>query len=280
MGSPKASTGTTKVKAAAPLRAPSTLMAPSAKPRNIAPVSPMMIRAGIEIVGQEPRRGASQSDGHQRRLPAAQRGRDRKERHRGDGRYTGGQPVQAVDEVDHVGQRHQPDEGERDSPPADVDGLAGERVGDEFDSHAAGDGGGGRRRLACQLHVPLQVDGVVHQSHQQDEAAGQRQPGQLGSNPRAASTVTQKAAKSARPRLGGEAAGGSAARMGVRRTPTAPPPGGPAGSGPRRRRRPRARHGENSRSDGHVPPSAPRSRSGRCATACRRGGRPRRPSRE
>ena len=95
--------------------------AASINPISIEPESPMKIRAGLKLCGRKPRQAPASTAAMQRRRvgrrvvadPLHQPDREQAGRGGRDQADAGGQPVEAVDEVHRVDQRHREQHGEQ-----------------------------------------------------------------------------------------------------------------------------------------------------------------------
>ena len=107
------------------------------------------------------------------------RERDRGERDRGDRADAGGQAVHAVDEVDHVHERHDPDNGERVRERGAERDRADERDRHLLDPHARRHGGDRGEQLADELEVGRELEHVVERADERDHARADEDPGAL-----------------------------------------------------------------------------------------------------
>ena len=115
----------------------------------------------IEVVAQEPEARSGHDRREDRRLRVAQRERDHGKRRAGDRTDPRGETIHPVEEIDHVHDRDDPDEGQGDADPDGevLDAEEGEREAVDRDPEADRDRGG--EALAPELRPPVQAAEVV-----------------------------------------------------------------------------------------------------------------------
>ena len=126
---------------------------------------------GVEVIGQKADARSGQGPHHHRHvLLAHQQGNDQ-HGHRADGGHAAGKAVQPVDEVDGVGDGHDPDEGHRDGqPPQLPHGVVAEDVGvgEDLDAVAREHRHQGRRNLHHEFQLGGQGVNVVKDAQDHD----------------------------------------------------------------------------------------------------------------
>jgi hypothetical protein len=125
-------------------------------------------RSRVEVVDQEPERGAGDDRREHGGVGLVEVERDDRERRRRDRADPRGEAVDAVGEVDDVDDEDDPDDGQRRAEVAEVDAVH-ERQREVRDAHAARDRDGGRPDLARELERRMQVDHVVDRPDDRDD---------------------------------------------------------------------------------------------------------------
>ena len=95
---------------------------------------------GVEVVAQKGQTGAKERNGERGGVDAARENGHRKHGERRDAADARGQAVEAVDEVNDVGECHQIDHGDGVGEPSEHDLAGGKRVDDDADPQAADTG--------------------------------------------------------------------------------------------------------------------------------------------
>ena len=86
-----------------------------------------------------------------------------------DQRRSSGQTVEAVDQVEGVGDSHQPESREGKGEPTEGERASPEGKGQEFDPKTTREEGPGHKQLHCQLLFGVQAGQIVHQAQEEDQ---------------------------------------------------------------------------------------------------------------
>ena len=133
-------------------------------------------RRGREVEAQESGEHAGERHGHHRRVGPVLRQRHEKQRHGGDQAGAGGQAVEAVDEVEGVGDDDDPGDGQQGAERTEPDDAAADRVGQRVEAVAAVDGDQRRERLPRELGRRADAAQIVEAAEQQDQHRAGAEP--------------------------------------------------------------------------------------------------------
>ena len=135
---------------------------------------------GVHVVGQKADTPAGQGGHEQGHVPLADHQGDDQQRHGADGGDTAGQAVQAVDQVDGVGDGNDPQHRHRDGQPAQVPVQIGRKdvgIGQGLDDVARQHRHQGGTDLDQKLQLSAQsIDIVKNTQHYDDGGAQQHSP--------------------------------------------------------------------------------------------------------
>ena len=132
---------------------------------------------GVEVVAQKGQARAKERDGERGGVDTAREHGDREHGERCDAANARGQAVEAVDEVDDVGERHQVDHGDGVGEPAEHDLAGGKRVDDDADPQSADTGDERGEDLTGQLLLGLELEDVVDGAGRVNHGKGECQHG-------------------------------------------------------------------------------------------------------
>lgn len=126
---------------------------------------------GMEVEEQKAYDTAQQNGAQKSYGPVAGNQGQHHDRKRADGRYACSQTVQAVNQIDRVGNPHDPEDRDQNAHPRiDVNGVA-ERQLNVVDIQAVGGYGGSRRNLPEELQLRRNVVPVVIGAYKHDNAS-------------------------------------------------------------------------------------------------------------
>ncbi len=125
----------------------------------------------IEVVAQKSQDGACKSDGHDFDQRGAVQERDCEDDHRGEQSGSGGQAVEAVDQVKGIGDCQNPDDRGSETNVPGEDTVA-QQDGDIHDAETAGVQHGGGNSLHREFHIGADAAKVVIHAEQKDDGRG------------------------------------------------------------------------------------------------------------